>query len=161
MALKGQTITIFENSPKWSKIIKNGLDIKIAHFDPGSHGICPAGCLIQIFWENRDLWYFWPIFGKCVYIYLTRQGTRHKAQATWHKAQGTSHMSQGTRHKPLGTMHKAQGTSHMAQGTRHKAHLLPRHTCCLGTPATTPEYQKEMILSRPILKPWCMYVSPR
>ena len=49
-------------------------DIKIAHFDPGSDGICPVGCLSQIFFEKITIY---GIFGPClenVYIYLTKRG---------------------------------------------------------------------------------------
>ena len=45
-------------------------DIKIAHFDPGSDGICPGVCLSRIFEKIAIYGIFGPFFGKCVYIFL-------------------------------------------------------------------------------------------
>ena len=50
-------------------------DIKIAHFDPRSDGICPVGWPCQDFWENRDLWYFWAILVKWVCIFFWGPGS--------------------------------------------------------------------------------------
>ena len=65
MALKGQNNTIFEKSPKWSTIIENGLGHKNSAFWPWVGWHMPRWVMKPDFWENRDLWYFWPIFGKC------------------------------------------------------------------------------------------------
>ena len=53
MALKGQKITIFEKSQNGQKSSKMVWDIKIAHFDPGSDGIGPGGCLSRIFFVEK------------------------------------------------------------------------------------------------------------
>ena len=47
--LKGSKITIFENLQNVQKSSKMAEDLKIAHFDPGSDGICLFVCLSQNF----------------------------------------------------------------------------------------------------------------
>ena len=70
MALKGQKINLLEKSPKWSKIIKNGLGHKNSAFWPRVGWYMPRWVTMSGFWENRDLWYFGPILAKWLYIYF-------------------------------------------------------------------------------------------